>query len=102
MIPNKRSSTLSMAANAVTQSVALPGGGGNQLTIFNRGPQDAFFELSATANTPATVPSASTAGSFPVFANLPAVTVQLAATDAYFSAVSAGNSALHFSRSKLA
>lgn len=100
MIPNPKTSTLTMAANAVVQSLTLPVGGGLVLSVFNRGPQDAFFELGPDANVPCTAPSGNTAGSMFIAANQPATQVTLRATDTTFLAVSAGNSTLYLTRGK--
>ena len=90
--------TLTMAANASSQSIALPSSGGLLLRVQNAGPDIAFCELSADANLPAAAPTGNVSGGFPVFANQPALTVQLRATDTRVACVSAGNSSVYFTR----
>lgn len=90
--------TLVMTANAVSQNMALPGGGGIVLRIQNAGGDTAFCELSSDANMPAYVPTGNISGGFPVFANQPALTVLLRATDTRVACVSAGNSSVYFTR----
>lgn len=91
--------TLSMSANATTQNVALPNGGGLVLTVTNTGPQNAFIETSNDANSSAFVPTSSQGGGIPVLANQ-SVNMELRATDTRVAAVSSGNSTLYFTRGR--
>ena len=101
MIPNSKSSTVTMTANSVSASVGLPVGGGDQLIVFNRGPADGFIEVSNNANLPAVVPAVGTPGSFLIAANQPATVIGLKGTETFVSAVSSGNAQMFFSRAKI-
>ena len=90
--------TLLMNANGVSQNVALPNGGGSILRVQNVGANIAYCELTSDANRPSLVPSASTGGGFPVFANQPALTVTIKAGDTRVACVSEGNSKMLFTR----
>ncbi len=95
--PNNQG-TLLMSANASAQSAALPSGGGSLLRVVNAGANIAYCELTSDANLPALVPTANAGGGFPVFANQPALHVQLKATDTRIACVSEGNSKMLFTR----
>jgi len=95
--PNNKG-TLLMTANSSSQNIALPNGGGSLLRIENAGANIAYVELSADANMPAAVPTANVGGGFPVFANQPALTVRLKATDTRIACISAGSSSVYFTR----
>jgi len=95
--PNSQG-TFVMTANSVSQNIALPNGGGSLLRIENAGANIAYVELTSDANMPAAVPTANVGGGFPVFANQPALTVRLRATDTRVACVSAGNSSVYFTR----
>ncbi len=101
LTPNPVTSTLCVAANATSASIALPAGGGLVMSLMNRGPQDVAVEFFPAANMPATMPVAGTNGSFLVAANMPARDVFLRTTDTHMSYVSAGNSTLYGSRCAL-
>lgn len=95
--PNN-SGTLLMNANSSSQNVALPNGGGIFLSIVNAGANIAYCELTSDANLPALIPTANAGGGFPVFANQPALTVQLRAGATRIACVSEGNSKMLFTR----
>lgn len=90
-------STISMAANATAQTVALPTGGGLLCEVNNVGPQTAFVDF-FTSNAPITdVPSSSVGGGRPVLGNVPKTFV-IPEGSTHVSAVSSGNSTLYFTR----
>jgi hypothetical protein len=95
--PTKNSTTL-MSANAVSSAAAMPGGGGLLVSLFNRGPGDAFVEFSSGNSPVAVVPTSTVAGGYPIMANAPAVVLQVPADVAYFAAVSTSNSTVYVSR----
>ena len=89
--------TLLMSANATSQNVALPLGGGLFLRVHNAGANIAYIETSADANGIAMVPTANAGGGIPVFANIPQ-DIMMKAGDTRIAAISAGNSTLYFTR----
>jgi hypothetical protein len=98
--PNNKG-TLLMDANSSSQNVALPNGGGIFLRVVNAGANIAYCETTSDANLPAVAPAAGAGGGFPVFANQPALTVQLKAGDTRVACVSEGNSKMLFTRGDL-
>jgi hypothetical protein len=96
-VPNKNS-TLTFTANAISQSFALPVGGGLFCRVENAGANIAFAELSSDANLTASVPTANAPGGFPVFANQPALLVKLHPTDTRIALISAGSSTVYVTR----
>ena len=89
--------TLLMSANATSQNVALPLGGGIFMRVVNAGANLAYIETSADANGIAMVPTANAGGGFVVLANVP-TDIMLKAGDTRIAAISAGNSTLYFTR----
>ena len=101
MIPNKKTSTKTLAVTTVSQSISLPDGGGLLLSVFNRGTGDVFIDLTNDANASATViPSGATAGGMMIAANQPATIVTLTASDTYLAAVGTANATIYLTRGR--
>ena len=86
-----------MTANATSQNIALPNGGGSLLNVVCTG-NIAHVETGSDANMPALVPSQTAGGGFPVLPNQPPLTVRLKAGDTRIACVSTGNSTVYFTR----
>ena len=90
--------TLVFAANGVSQNFSLPPGNGLKLRFQNAGPGIAYAELTSNANSAAVVPNANTPGGFPIFANQPALQVQMTAVDTNVALISASTSSVSVTR----
>ena len=95
------SSTLTMAANGVSQNMVLPSGGGLFVSVVNGGANIAFCEFTSDSNQVVAAPASNVAGGFPVFANQPPLIMQLRETDTRVVAISAGTSTLYFTRGEV-
>lgn len=89
--------TLAVTANATTQAVALPLGGGGLLRLVNSGPQPVFMALTSNANAPVVAPTSS-GGGMPILANAPAEVFRIPDGTTHIALLSTGNSTVYVSR----
>jgi hypothetical protein len=97
--PNSRAS-IAITANATSQNVAMPAGGGMILRFINRGPDLAFIEITNDANFTCAVPTANGGGGACIAANVSHQDFIVPAGANRIAAISAGNSALYVTRGK--
>ena len=100
MIPNKNSSTKSIAVLVTTAAATLPLGGGLTLSLFNRGTGDVFIELGNSANVSAVVPTANTGGGMLIAANAPSVEVMLTASDTHIATIGTASATVYMTRGR--
>lgn len=87
-----------ITANSSSQNSVLPSGIGITVELVNAGPDIAFVDFTNDSIASVDIPTL-TAGGFPVFANQPALAVDIKSNYSRIVYISAGNSTVYINRS---